>query len=503
VTPAEAGAAPEGGPESIRRNTVFALAIRIASALFTAGLTLFLVRYLGPTSYGVFALALSITGLLAAPADFGVSFSAARFIAERRGRMAEGAGVLRQALGLKLVMAGLIALVLLATAGPIAAAYDTPELELPLRIMAGALFAQSFLTLFLASFEALGRNSLAFRLVFSESAIETAASIGLVLAGAGVAGAAAGRLAGYGIGAILGLSLVLRAMGRRGLRRGTDSGLSLRTVARYAGVIFLVNAAFGAFAEIDSLLIGAFLSAQAVGLFNAPVRMLEVTAYPGIALAAGVGPRLARGEGQEPNVRALQTGLRLVLIVQFVMVAPIVVWATPITQLLFGSGYEESADVLRALAPYVILRGPSPILAIAVNYLGEARRRIPLAFGALAINAILDVILIPTIGIVAGAIATNVASLAFVTGHVLICRGLIGLRLAPLGKTLGRAFLASAAMACVLFAFGTSSLTAIEAVAGGIAGLAVFVAVLFITREIDRSELRQAWYGLRGALASR
>jgi O-antigen/teichoic acid export membrane protein len=501
VTPAEGRAASEGGPESIRRNTVFALAVRIASALFTAGLTLFLVRYLGPTSYGVFALALSVTGLLAAPADFGVSFSAARFIAERRGRMSEAAGVLRQALALKLVVAGLIALVLIAAAGPIAEAYGTSELELPLRIMAGALFAQSFLTLFLASFEALGRNSLAFRLVFSESAIETAASIGLVLAGAGVAGAAGGRLAGYGIGAILGLSLVLRAMGRRGLRRSGDPGLSLRTVARYAGVLFLVNAAFGAFAEIDSLLIGAFLSAQSVGLFNAPLRMLEVTAYPGLALAAGVGPRLARGEGQRPNVGALQTGLRLVLIIQFVMLAPIVVWATPITQLLFGSDYSESADVLRALGPYVVLRGPAPILAIAVNYLGEARRRIPLAFGALAINAILDAILIPTIGIVAGAIATNVASLAFVAGHFLICRNLIDLRLAPLAKTLGRAFLASAAMAGALFAFGTTSLTAIEAVAGGIAGLVAFVAALFVTRETDRAELREGWSVVRGALA--
>ncbi|MGH2957306.1 MAG: oligosaccharide flippase family protein [Solirubrobacterales bacterium] len=491
-----------GGPESIRRNTVFALAVRILSALFTSGLTLFLVRYLGPTSYGVFALALSVSGLLAAPADFGVSFSAGRFIAERRSKMTEAAGVLKQALGLKLVGAGLMALVLLAAAGPIARAYGIAELELPLRIMAAAMFAQSFMTLFLASFEALGRNSLAFRLVFSESAIETAASIGLVLAGAGVAGAAVGRVVGYGLGAILGLLLVLRAMGRPGLRRRASSGLSVRTIAQYAGVLFLVNAAFVAFAEIDSLLIGAFLSAQAVGLFSAPLRMLEVTAYPGLALAAGVGPRLARGEGQEPNVAAFQTGLRLVLIVQFALLAPIVVWATPITQLLFGSGYSESADVLRALGPYVVLRGPAPILAIAVNYLGEARRRVPLAIGALAINAALDVILIPTIGIVAGAISTNIASLAFVTGHVMICRGLIDLQLRPLAKTLARAFLASAAMAGALLAFGTSSLTAVEAVAGAVLGLAAYAAVLLATREVDRAQLRDGWRLVRGALPS-
>ena len=502
MTQGEASAASPGGLESIRRNTAFAFAIRIASAIFTAGLTLFLIRYLGPTSYGVFALALSISGLLAAPADFGVSFSAARFIAERRGNLTESAGVLKQALGLKLVGTGLTALALIAAAGPIAQAYGVPELELPLRIMAVALFAQSFMALFMASFEALGRNSLALRLTFSESTIETGASVVLVLAGAGVAGAAAGRVVGYGLGAILGLALVLRALGRPNLRRPAKSGLSVRTVARYAGILFLIDAAFSAFAEIDSLLIGAFLSSQAVGLFNAPVQMLNVTAYPGLALAAGLGPRLARGEGQEPNVTAFQTGLRLVLTVQFLFLAPIVVWATPITQLLFGSGYSESAEVLRAMGPYVILRGPAPLLAIGVNYLGEARRRVPLALAAFVINAALDVILIPRIGIVAGAIATNVATLVFVAGHVMICRSIIGLQLRPLAKTLVRASLASAAMAGVLFSFGTSSLTVVDAVAGSGLGLVAYAAVLLATREVSRSDLRAARRVARSVVGS-
>jgi O-antigen/teichoic acid export membrane protein len=489
------------GPESIRRNAAFALGVRVGTAVFTAALTLFLARYLGPESYGVFALALSVGGLFAAPADFGVSFSAARFIAERRADPSQGAAVLRKALGLKLVGAGLTALALLAAAGPIANAYGVPELETPLRIMAAAVFGQSFVTLFMATFEALGRNSLGLQLAVMESISECGATILIVLAGGGIGGAASGRAIGYAVGALAGLALAFRVLGHPTLRSQRSPGLSARAVARYAGALFLIDVAFSAFTQIDSLLIGAFLNAQAVGLFNAPLRILALTEYPGLALAGGLAPRLARGPGHEPNVAAFETGLRLVLIIQLVLVAPIVVWATPITQLLLGSGYADSADVLRALGPYVALRGPGTILALGINYLGEARRRVPLALVALAVNAGIDIVLIPRIGIVAGAIGTGVASLVFIGGHLVICKRLLHLQLMPLAKTFIRSLIAAGAMAGVLFLFGTSSLTAAEAVAGTVLGLIAYGAVLFATGEVTRAELRSIPAEVRGLIS--
>ena len=49
---------PNQAAEGIVRNAVFAGASKIAGAAFTAVLTIFLVRYLGPKEYGVFALAM-------------------------------------------------------------------------------------------------------------------------------------------------------------------------------------------------------------------------------------------------------------------------------------------------------------------------------------------------------------------------------------------------------------------------------------------------------------
>jgi O-antigen/teichoic acid export membrane protein len=481
---------PAPGPDSIRKNTVFALAMRVVGAVFTGGLTLFLARRLGPGDYGVYALALSVAGLLALPADFGISRSAARFIAERRDNESEAAAAMRHALTLKAAGTGTMCILLIALAGPIARAYDVSSLETPLRIVAIAVLCQSFMLLFTAAFEAVGRNSLGFRLAAAESALEAFGSAGLVLAGAGVIGAASGRAAAYAVAALLGLLFATGLFGRQNLRRRTRSKLTIRTVAGYAGALFIVDSAFAAFGQIDNLLIGAILGAASAGIFNAPAQMVVVASYPGLALAGGISPRLARGKRGTPNTAAFRSGFRLLLLVQLVVVAPMVVWATPIIHLLLGSGYGESADVFRALTPYAVMMGPGALLALSINYLGEARRRVVLAILAVAINAAIDAVLIPRIGVVAGAIGTDVAFLVFAAGHLLIARTLLEFPLRPLGATFLRASLAAVAMCAVLWAFGTTRLTALDAVAGSILGISEYLAVLMVTREVTTSELR-------------
>ena len=427
------------------------------------------------------------------PADLGVTRSAARFVAERRGDTAEVVGVIRHGIRLKAIGSGVVAVGLVVAAGPIADAYGIESLKTALWIIAVATVVQGFTAFFITTFEALGRNSVGFRLGFAESGVELCAALGLVLAGAGVSGALAGRAIGYGFGAALGGLLLLRIVGRRRPPRAASStALTARRIARYAGTIFVIDAAYAAFGYIDVLLIGAFLDARAAGAFSAPVQLIAPTVYVALALAAGIGPRLASDRGAEPDTEALQAGLRIVLGLQFMMAVPIVVWAPSIVNIALGSDYGASVDVLRALGPYLVMLGVGPLLALSVNYLGEARRRVPLALAAVAVNALLDAILIPKIGIVAGAIGTDIAYFIFVAGHVVIVRKLIDLPLRPLGLTLARVSIASLAMAAVLIAFGTGKLAVPVIVAGGALAVATYVAALLATGELTPSHLRTA-----------
>ena len=173
------------------------------SAAFTAVLTLFLVRALGPKDYGVFALALGVGSLALIPSDFGISQATARFLAEYRWDRSAVAAVVSDALRLKLFVSAVTCLLLAALAGPIAAAYDTEALTWPIRILALSIFGQDMLLLYDQVMEADRRVTVYLRVAGAESFVETVASIGLVLAGLGAAGAMAGRAGGYLFGAVV------------------------------------------------------------------------------------------------------------------------------------------------------------------------------------------------------------------------------------------------------------------------------------------------------------
>jgi O-antigen/teichoic acid export membrane protein len=488
-------------PESIRRNAFFGLVMRVGAAFFTAALTIFLVRRFGPTDYGLFVLTLAVGGLLLLPSDFGISQASARFIAENRGDASAISSLLGNALTLKLIASALVAIAIVALAAPIADLYGTAELTVPLRVMAVAIFAQSVMLLMTASFEALGRNSTGFRLFLSESAVEAGASVALVLLGGGVVGAVAGRAVGYCFGGFLGAVLLARLINAR-IRPSLKISARGRRLARYAGALFVIDGAWAAFTQIDILLIGAILTPRAAGLFGAPIRLLTVIGYPGIAAASGVAPRLARNERDPPNVAALRAAIRFLIIFQLILVAPAVVWAEPIVGFVLGDGYQGSAPVLRGLAPYIAFTGLVPLLSIAVNYLGEARRRVPLAIGTLALNAAIDAVLLPKIGVVAAAIGTDVALAVYLAGHLQICRREIELPLAPIFATLARCSLGVAAMAGVLLVFGTTDLSPLAAAGGAVAGLLAYAGALVLSGELPPREMRRLLQAAPGLIRS-
>jgi peptidoglycan biosynthesis protein MviN/MurJ (putative lipid II flippase) len=119
-----------------------------------------------------------------------------------------------------------------------------------------------------------------------------------------------------------------------------------------------------------------------------------------------------------------------------------------------------------------------------VNYLGQARRRVPIAIGAVAINVVVDLILIPRIGVTGAAIGTDLAYLLYVPAHFAICRREVGVALRPLAGVLARSILAAAALAAVLALVGTGRLAVPAMVGGGCLGTLAFVLVLLITGEL-------------------
>ena len=486
--------------DSVARNTGFALATQVVTASFTAGLTLYLVRALGPEDFGLFSLAAAVSGLLLLPSDFGISQSVGRFIAERRTDGKAVAALIADAFVLKLGVGALISLALAALAGPISSAYGEPELEWPLRAIALALFGQSLMALWSSTFISVGKVSRNLRLVASESAVEASASVLLVALGGGAGGAALGRAVGYLGGALIGLAIALRLFGRGIVRLQPGTRERMRTIGRYAGALLVVNSVYTVFNQADVLLIQAILGATAVGVFAAPLRLTALLHYVGLAVSNSVSPRVA---GEDPDIRSFTLALRWLLILQAAIIAPLLAWSEPITDVLLGSEYEESADVLRALTPFIFLQGIGPLVSVSVNYLGAARKRVPIAVAAVLVNVGIDLALLGEIGVVAAAIGSSAAYLIYVPGHLLICRRLLGIALRPVAVTVVRSLLACGAAVAVMLAFTGGGVALWEGAVGGLGALAAFCAVIFASGEISVAEAREVIGNVSRRLRSR
>jgi O-antigen/teichoic acid export membrane protein len=477
--------------DTIRRNTALSVVALIGPALLSLGLTVYLVRALGPHAYGEFALALALGLILLLPSDFGLTQSAARFIAEHRTNAVAVADMLSDALRLKLFAGIALGAGMWAAAGRIAEAYGQPSLIWPLRGIVLAVFAQGMMAFWNTAFVALRRVSLNLQVVLVESAAEVLASIALVALGTGAIGAAFGRAFGYGFGALAALVLTYRLLGRNAVAVRRSSRGHATRIAHYAGAMWVIDGAYSALVSVSPLVIGALLSAEQVGLFQAPFKLAYALTYVGLAFANGVAPRMSRAS-ERPDSGGFVVAVRSLIILQAAFAIPIAVWADPITHLVLGDDYGGSVEVLRTLAFFVFVAGFAPLFALSVNYLGVAGKRIPIAIGAVLVIVAVDLALIPQIGVIGAAIGEDVAIIFYTGGHLWICRRMVGLSLEPLAKTLLRTSVAGAAMAAFLLALGTSGLTLPVLIAGGAAALAVFAGTLVLLGEFSHAELGAA-----------
>jgi O-antigen/teichoic acid export membrane protein len=287
--------------------------------------------------------------------------------------------------------------------------------------------------------------------------------------------------------------LTIRVLGRSVLGRPPPGEPGARRILRYGGALFLVDSAYTLFTAIDVLVIGAFLTATAVGLFSAPMRLLFLLQLPAAVISTAVSPRMARGFATDRDVGTFVRALSYIALFQVAVIPPLLVWAEPIVRLIFGPNYHGSVNVLRLLTPFVFLLGFGSILSVTANYLGQARQRVPIAISTVAINVVADLILIPRVGIVGGAMGTDLAYIVYAPAHFWVCQRILGIRLLPIAGTVLRASVAGVAMAGVLLAFGTHELSLSTVIVGGLLAILVYLACLTAMGLIGRAERQALW----------
>lgn len=467
---------------------------RLGAPGLAIGLTIYLARALRPSSFGLYVLAIGIGTVALYVAWVVLPLIVARLRSvdpddvEQTGR-APPSG--------RLAAVAVCVAVLFAAAAPIANAYGQANLQWPLRWAAALVAAQALVWALSQRSGATRETALGRAIVNVQCAVQTVDVVTLVVAGHGAAGAVLGRLSGSLV-AVGGLLLFAPAIARvrspeavaRAPVRGRRTGARARQVSD-------ADATWGAIVLGGAVLVGALVTAPALGRFGAPLMLTAALGYAGYELSGLVAERAGRSRDSSLGRR-----LRVMLLMQGGMVAPLVVWAAPLAHLLFGHRYGASAGALRALAFCAVVAGPALLLTLSVARAAAPRPRMLATSFALEAGAIATYLLTRAAGITGAAIGVDVLLAVYLATNLRIAARVAGLAPATLLRSLARTTLAAIAMAAVLLAAGSHDLTAVGWVAGAIGGTAAFIAVLLITDEISVSRYLGAARGRSGRAGS-
>lgn len=330
-------------------------------------------------------------------------------------------------------------------------------------------------------FNAVERSGLLGATLVVQRVLGTALGVAALAGGYGVVTVAAA----YSVGAVVafGLGLVLLhrhvASPARTVRLSGWPGL-VRTSGPYA-VQSVLN---GLLARADALILSVLATQAAVGRYGAAYRLLETSLFVAWALNGAFAAMFAYlGRDSTPTIasvfhRSLKAGL--VLLVPAAVATGLL--AEPLCRLAFGADFEAAAEPLRLLAPVIVLQclviltgsliisrlGPGPMLRLTV--------------GALALNLVANVALIPALEDTGAALAMLLSqTVLFVTTFAIAAREVGGI---AVGRLITAPCLAGAVMAATVLVLDDAPLVAL------VAGLAVYaVAFAAIERLVSPEDL--------------
>ncbi len=165
----------------------------------------------------------------------------------------------------------------------------------------------------------------------------------------------------------------------------------------------------------DGLMVGSILGTEWTGIYNISARLAELVVFPLLSINGVVAPTYARlhTEGSKAELQQLVTrSVRLAAVGGLLPAAGLMIFARwPL--LLFGDGFVEGQTALRILAGCQLFNaaaGPVGVLLVS----GGHGRVMAWALGsAVAVNLVLNAVLIPPLGMAGAALATGTSTIVW------------------------------------------------------------------------------------------
>jgi O-antigen/teichoic acid export membrane protein len=174
------------------------------------------------------------------------------------------------------------------------------------------------------------------------------------------------------------------------------------------------------FFRVDTVMLAAFKSQAAVGLYGAAYRLLEATLFLSWSVGAAVYPVFARlNRATQPSVQDVyERSIKLVVALTLPIAVGTAVMAGHVLGLFYGSDYVPGHNALVLLAPTIALY---PVVYISTHLLVSQNRERVLTYVFAVImveNVLANLVLIPAFSLNGAALSTSISELLVTVAFV-------------------------------------------------------------------------------------
>ena len=432
------------------------LVAQAVSMAAKAGLMVLLARFLlTPAEWGLLQFALPIVGVVAIFGTLGLPKSAARYVTEYAeqdpGQVPHVIGrTLRYLLALVVVVGVALAL----GADALANWLNTPAVA-PF-LLAGIAYVgfRSFSNLAGLLFQGFNRVDYKAIVTVTTAVVQFVAAVALVLAGYGALGAFVGYVAGTAAAAVVGLVILQRRfLADFEAASEMEEGLT-RRLLEYSIPLTATRGANVLDKKVDAILVGALLNVTAVGYYALAKQVADFAAMPATAFGFTISPTIGEQSASHQTERATrlyQESLRYILLLYVPACFGIVLVADPMIRYIFGNAYLPAVPVVQVFAGFVLVDAINQTTSDTLDYLGRARSRAVVKSVMAVSNFLLNLALIPVMGVLGAAIATVVTYTIYTVTNVYVIHSELGLDVGRLLSDAAVVCLISVGMAVVVF----------------------------------------------------
>lgn len=409
--------------EKLIKNSTWSLAAKLAATVLFFAADIVIARVLGSDQYAEWAFFFAILNMIYYVFWFGVNGSNKVFVSKANAERDQKelyiqAGIMVRTLVTSALMLLGIGLLLISRHIPAFRELTEKYPSLPslLWMSLGIAGLNSFVEFFKEN-EVGVQN---YRGVFILTTLEYAM---VLLCGAGFAagrrssvGVGAGYLIAYLITTLSGFILIRRWNELQCWWNRTRKCLECaKHIFRYALPLALIGLGGIVLVEMDTFMLGLLSTAEEVSNYAIAKQICTKASHINNSLAMGTLTAfsvISREDYREKR-RAFARVTRINLLVTVLTGLAMFLLSDAAIRVLYGENYLEAAAVVRYLVPYYILYGLSAFYALFLDFHGKAGKRSIWYLVMIAVNFILNMILIPRYGPIGASLATVISIIPY------------------------------------------------------------------------------------------